>query len=226
MLTRQSARRARREGAAAAGRAISAGCRPSSTPRPFSAAAARQRPANDVPVLLSVGMMRTRDKLASYRVLSQAFALLRNRPWKALLVGDGPARDEIERMMAPFGERIRFAGALPHAALPRCLCRRRPLSLAGDQRGLWHGLPRGPGGRPARRRRPNRRRARRGDRRRHRHADADRRSRGVRRRRRPSARAARRTGAARRRRREPHRHPSRRARRRHTRWRPRSALLR
>ena len=69
-------------------------------------------------VLLSVGMMRTRDKLASYRVLSQAFALLRNRPWKALLVGDGPARDEIERMMAPFGERIRFTGALPHAALP------------------------------------------------------------------------------------------------------------
>ena len=86
--------------------------------RPFRDAAARRRVANDVPVLLSVGMMRTRDKLASYRVLSQAFALLRDRPWTALLVGDGPARGEVERMMAPFGDRIRFTGALPHGALP------------------------------------------------------------------------------------------------------------
>jgi glycosyltransferase involved in cell wall biosynthesis len=86
--------------------------------RPFGDVAARQRPANDVPVLLSVGMMRARDKLASYRVLSQAFALLQNQPWKAVLVGDGPARGEIERVMAPFGDRIRFTGALPRAALP------------------------------------------------------------------------------------------------------------
>jgi glycosyltransferase involved in cell wall biosynthesis len=86
--------------------------------RPFSAAAAKPRPVNAVPVLLSVGMMRARDKLASYRVLAQAFALLRDKPWQAVLVGDGPARDEIERIMAPFGERIRFAGALPHTALP------------------------------------------------------------------------------------------------------------
>jgi glycosyltransferase involved in cell wall biosynthesis len=86
--------------------------------RPFTSAAAPPRRANDIPVLLSVGMMRTRDKLASYRVLSQAFALLRHQPWKAVLVGDGPARGEVERMMAPFGGRIRFTGALPHAALP------------------------------------------------------------------------------------------------------------
>jgi glycosyltransferase involved in cell wall biosynthesis len=86
--------------------------------RPFREAAAKPHPANAVPVLLSVGMMRARDKLASYRVLSQAFALLRNKPWTALLVGDGPARGEIERMMAPFGDRIRFTGALPHTALP------------------------------------------------------------------------------------------------------------
>jgi glycosyltransferase involved in cell wall biosynthesis len=86
--------------------------------RPFSEAAARPRPANAVPVLLSVGMMRTRDKLSSYRVLAQAFALMRDRPWKAVLVGDGPARNEIERMMAPFGDRIRYTGALPRTALP------------------------------------------------------------------------------------------------------------
>jgi len=86
--------------------------------RSFRAAAVRPRPANAVPVLLSVGMMRTRDKLASYRVLSQVFEVLRHEPWIALLVGDGPARDEVERMMAPFGARIRFTGALPRAALP------------------------------------------------------------------------------------------------------------
>jgi glycosyltransferase involved in cell wall biosynthesis len=87
--------------------------------RPFrAAAAARRRPTNDPPLLLSVGMMRTRDKLDSYRVLAEAFARLRDRAWKAVLVGDGPARDEVERLMAPFGERVRFTGAVPHAELP------------------------------------------------------------------------------------------------------------
>jgi glycosyltransferase involved in cell wall biosynthesis len=85
---------------------------------PFRAAAATVRPANDQPLLLSVGMMRTRDKLESYRVLAQALALLKDRPWRALLVGDGPARAEIERLMAPLGEHVRFAGAVPHDALP------------------------------------------------------------------------------------------------------------
>ena len=70
------------------------------------------------PLLLSVGMMRTRDKLESYRVLARAFALLGDREWRALLVGDGPARAEIEGLMAPFGSRVRFAGAVPHGELP------------------------------------------------------------------------------------------------------------
>ena len=84
---------------------------------PFRAAAA-QRGANDPPVLLSVGMMRQRDKLDSYRVLAKAFSLLADRPWRAVLVGDGPARAEIEALMAPFGPRVCFAGAVPHEALP------------------------------------------------------------------------------------------------------------
>lgn len=70
------------------------------------------------PLLLSVGMMRTRDKLESYRVLARAFALLGDKEWRALLVGDGPARAEIEGLMAPFGSRVRFAGAVPHGELP------------------------------------------------------------------------------------------------------------
>ncbi len=77
----------------------------------------RRDPAQP-PLLLSVGMMRARDKLDSYRVLARAFALLKDRAWRALLVGDGPARAEIEALMAPFGARVRFAGAVPHAELP------------------------------------------------------------------------------------------------------------
>lgn len=88
--------------------------------RPFTP---RPRAVNDPPLLLSVGMMRTRDKLDSYRVLADALGRLKDRPWCALLVGDGPARSEVEAMMAPLndeggGERVRFAGAVAHADLP------------------------------------------------------------------------------------------------------------
>ena len=83
--------------------------------RPFSQT---PRASNDPPLLLSVGMMRTRDKLESYRVLADALGRLKDKPWRALLVGDGPARGEVAAMMAPLGERVRFAGAVPHAELP------------------------------------------------------------------------------------------------------------
>jgi glycosyltransferase involved in cell wall biosynthesis len=83
--------------------------------RPFDLA---PHAANDPPMLLSVGMMRTRDKLASYRVLADALGRLKDRPWRALLVGDGPARAEVEAMMEPLGERVGFAGIVPHAELP------------------------------------------------------------------------------------------------------------
>jgi glycosyltransferase involved in cell wall biosynthesis len=63
-------------------------------------------------------MMRTRAKLASYRVLAEALAFLKDRPWRAMLVGDGPARAEVEALMAPLGRRVCFAGAVPHEALP------------------------------------------------------------------------------------------------------------
>jgi len=79
--------------------------------RPYLAARA-QRTKNDIPLLLAVGMMRTRDKLESYRVLAKAFHLLGDRAWQAVLVGDGAARAEIEGLMAPFGRRVRFAGAV------------------------------------------------------------------------------------------------------------------
>ncbi|MBS0221518.1 MAG: glycosyltransferase family 4 protein [Proteobacteria bacterium] len=84
---------------------------------PFQAAASG-RQTNDPPLLMSVGMMRHRDKLESYRVLAKAFALLADRRWRAVLIGDGPARAEVEALMAPLGARVRFAGAVAHDALP------------------------------------------------------------------------------------------------------------
>jgi glycosyltransferase involved in cell wall biosynthesis len=84
--------------------------------QPFQAAKRQTR--SGPPVLLSVGMMRTRDKLESYRVLAEALTLLRDKPWKALIIGDGPARAEVERLMAPFGERVLIIGKVSHAGMP------------------------------------------------------------------------------------------------------------
>ncbi|WP_421995650.1 glycosyltransferase family 4 protein [Reyranella sp.] len=87
---------------------------------PYAAARrmAKAGTGNAPPLLLSVGMMRTRDKLDSYRVLAEALMGLRDRPWRALLVGDGPARAEVEALMAPLGDRVRFVGAVPRGDLP------------------------------------------------------------------------------------------------------------
>ncbi|GGE15879.1 hypothetical protein GCM10011390_38680 [Aureimonas endophytica] len=69
------------------------------------------------PLILTVAMMRRDQKLQSYAVLAEAFARIAARPWGALLVGDGPARAEVERLMAPFGSRVALAGRKDGAAL-------------------------------------------------------------------------------------------------------------
>jgi glycosyltransferase involved in cell wall biosynthesis len=72
----------------------------------------------DVPLLLTVAMMRPPDKLASYRVLAAALARLDARPWQLMVVGDGESRGEVEALLAPLGSRVRFLGAQPPDALP------------------------------------------------------------------------------------------------------------
>ena len=75
--------------------------------------------ASDIPVLLAVAMMRPGDKLASYRVLAAALRTLTGRRWCLVVVGDGPARAEVEAMFAglPAG-RIKWLGAVAAEALP------------------------------------------------------------------------------------------------------------
>ena len=81
--------------------------------------AARHGLAADQPWLLAVAMMRPGDKAASYGVLAAALARLGDRPWRLLVVGDGPARAPIEAALkAVASGRIAFAGAVAPSALP------------------------------------------------------------------------------------------------------------
>jgi glycosyltransferase involved in cell wall biosynthesis len=75
--------------------------------------------AVDAPWLLTVAMMREGDKLASYQVLAAALGMLRDRAWKLLVVGDGPARATVEAAFAALGRgRVHFAGARLPEELP------------------------------------------------------------------------------------------------------------
>ena len=89
------------------------------------AALAAACPGLDGPILLAVGMMRTADKLDSYRLLAAALARLDARaparPWRLVAVGDGPARDAVRAALAPLpAGRVHFIGARPPAELPAC----------------------------------------------------------------------------------------------------------
>ena len=68
--------------------------------------------------MLTVGMMRHGDKLASYQILSEALAHLTG-DWHLNIAGDGPARRQVEALMAPFGQRVRFLGLLDRKELQR-----------------------------------------------------------------------------------------------------------
>jgi glycosyl transferase family 1 len=67
--------------------------------------------------MLSVGMMRSAAKLPSYQIIAQTLALLPDTDWCLQIAGDGPARAEVEALMAPFGGNVRFLGALDTSAL-------------------------------------------------------------------------------------------------------------
>ena len=63
-------------------------------------------------LILSVGMMRRGDKLASYKLVAESLALLPTRDWQLEIAGDGPARREVEILMEPFDANVRFLGQL------------------------------------------------------------------------------------------------------------------
>lgn len=66
--------------------------------------------------MLTAGMMRAGDKLASYTILAETLGYLRGN-WQLEIAGDGPARAEVAALMAPFGDRVRFLGQLDRETL-------------------------------------------------------------------------------------------------------------
>ncbi|MFK8253191.1 glycosyltransferase family 4 protein [Ancylobacter terrae] len=68
------------------------------------------------PRLVTVAMMRRGDKLASYRQLGTALAQVAHPDWRLDVVGDGPAREEVAAILAPFGDRVRLLGEMSDRA--------------------------------------------------------------------------------------------------------------
>ena len=62
-------------------------------------------------------MFRAGDKLASYRALASALALVTSQAWSLTIIGDGPARAEVEALFSRFGDKVRFVGALDQPAV-------------------------------------------------------------------------------------------------------------
>nr|WP_204115016.1 glycosyltransferase family 4 protein [Shimia biformata] len=69
------------------------------------------------PVILTAGMMRHRDKLASYERLAEALTRLPDEEWSLHVAGDGPARAEVEALFQPFGGKVRWLGQLDRAGM-------------------------------------------------------------------------------------------------------------
>lgn len=85
--------------------------------RPFLAREDLPRASPCKGAILSVGMMRGPDKLASYRLIADTLTCLGDQAFEIELAGDGPERAEVEQMMAPFGPRVRFLGQLDEGAM-------------------------------------------------------------------------------------------------------------
>jgi hypothetical protein len=80
-------------------------------------ARARARP----PRLIAVAMMRYGDKLASYQILGDALSRLLDLPWSLEVIGDGPARRDVEDALYPLEERVTWAGEIGPMEIARRL---------------------------------------------------------------------------------------------------------
>lgn len=73
------------------------------------------------PLLITVAMMRSGAKLASYRLLARALTMIAPRPWRLLVIGDGPARLDVMTCLAPIRDRVIGFGQLSPRDIHRVL---------------------------------------------------------------------------------------------------------
>lgn len=93
--------------------------------RPFLALEAlgpwQPPPPSDTVRLLACAMFRVGDKLASYKALASALALVRSSAWSLTIIGDGPVRTEVEALFSGFAGKVTFTGALDQDGVARTL---------------------------------------------------------------------------------------------------------
>ncbi len=73
------------------------------------------------PWLIAVAMQRPGDKMRSHEILAEAMARIARHDWQLILVGDGPARAEVDAAFAALAPRVTRAGQLDEASLPGLL---------------------------------------------------------------------------------------------------------
>lgn len=75
--------------------------------------------AEGEPLLLAVAMMRSDQKLLSYRCLAEALISLTGLPWRLIIAGAGPAEADVRAAFAPLANRVTWIGVLGSDALRR-----------------------------------------------------------------------------------------------------------
>ncbi len=65
--------------------------------------------------MVTVAMMRDDAKLRSYEVLGQALSQLKDLDWQLLVIGDGPARGQVETLLGH--EHVCYLGELPEGEI-------------------------------------------------------------------------------------------------------------
>lgn len=70
-------------------------------------------PENEVPLLVTCGRLQL---YKGHHILLQACALL-SRPWRLVVIGEGPTRRRLERLAGELGiaDRVRFTGGIPQS---------------------------------------------------------------------------------------------------------------
>lgn len=91
------------------------------------------RPPQPMPGrLVTVAMMRPGDKFDSYRMLASALGQIDNLDWTLSIIGDGPARPEVEALFAGLERgRIAWHGQMDQSEIAEILARSRIFAWPG-----------------------------------------------------------------------------------------------